>query len=112
MARLSNGSVWNLADLVAWAKQRTYARELDLTALDEIAELERDPGRLVGRRELEVLIDRSKTQIGRLVESDSFPAPIARLGTGAVWALSAVQAWAEAAGRDLNRDALEQEQPT
>ncbi|VTU41380.1 putative transcriptional regulator (plasmid) [Variovorax sp. PBS-H4] len=109
-AQLSNGSVWNLTDILAWAGARTHARDLDLSVLDDIPELSGDPGRLVGRREVELLIGRSKTQVNRLLEAHDFPQPLARLGAGSVWALPAVQAWAAAAGRELNLDVLEQEQ--
>lgn len=107
VAQLSNGNVWNLNDVLAWADARTHARDLDLSVLEGIQELPSNPGRLVGRGELELLIDRSKAQVGRLMESSSFPPPIAELTVGRVWALPAVQAWATAAGRDLNLQALQ-----
>lgn len=110
VAQLSNGNVWNLNDLIAWFDARAHERNLDLSVVDGIDEMSSSPGQLVSRRELELLIDRSRAQVGRLLESATFPPPVADLASGRIWSLSAVESWAAATGRELNFAALHQEQ--
>lgn len=110
VSELSIGAVWSLDDVQAWANERTPARELDLSVVADLPAAQGDPGPLVGRREIERLLDRAKTTVDRLLESPNFPPPITRLGFGAVWSLQAVTTWASEVGRELNLGALK-EQP-
>lgn len=109
-AELLLGPIWNLEDVQRWADDRTPRRDLDLTVIADVPALDYVPGRLIGRREIELMDGRSRTMVNRVLNREDFPAPVARLGLGAIWSMAAVQEWAASAGRALNVDALEKKQ--
>ena len=56
---------------------------------------------LVGPAELPQLLGVGRTRLVQLSSRPDFPAPVAALVMGKVWALSQVQAWAAQNGREL-----------
>lgn len=65
-----------------------------------------DVDRLLGPAELARLIGVSRQRVSQLAQKSTFPAPLAVLEMGSVWALGDLTAWAESTGRTLHLDAL------
>lgn len=65
-----------------------------------------DVDRLLGPAELARLIGVSRQRVSQLAQKPTFPAPLAVLEMGSVWALGDLTTWAEATGRTLNLDAI------
>jgi predicted DNA-binding transcriptional regulator AlpA len=54
---------------------------------------------LVGVAEIAAMLSVTRTRIGQLAKSSSFPEPIARLAAGPVWRRSDIELWARETGR-------------
>ena len=59
-------------------------------------------GRLVGAREIELMLGVSRQRVQQLVHHPDFPQPVERLAMGAVWRRRDVIAWAVRTGRRIN----------
>lgn len=58
-----------------------------------------ETAKLAGPHEIARLLGVSRQRVFQLASRPDFPAPVARLHMGSVWALDDVKAWAEVDGR-------------
>ncbi len=61
---------------------------------------------LVGMGELMKVLGVSRSRVWQMSLRPDFPAPVASLIMGSIWALDDVKAWADKRGRTLNLEAL------
>jgi predicted DNA-binding transcriptional regulator AlpA len=59
------------------------------------------PVRLVGVREIALLLGVSRQRADQIARTKGFPDPIAALATGRIWDRSAVVRWARETGRSV-----------